>query len=772
MSDLVLVVDDSLTVRMDLVEILEAAGLPTIACATGGEARAALARDRFSLVILDVLLPDADGIDLLHGIRENPIIRDTPVMLLSSEAEIRHRVRGLATGADEYIGKPYEPGYLVARARELLQRGQLVTGLTPESILLIDDSTTFREALREALEAAAYHVLVAGSGEEGLHIAAEKRPVAVIVDGILPGIDGATVIRRIRLDAALRHLPCLLLTASEDLSAELRALDAGADAFVRKEEDTEVILARLSAILRSAGIRDDDQNTSSLLGPKRVLAVDDSETYLQQLAGALRGEGYEVVLARSGEEAMDLMSLQAVDCILLDLVMPGIDGQEMCRRIKAVPVIRDIPIIMLTAVEDRASMIGGLAAGADDYIAKSSDIEILRARIQAQIRRKQSQDETRFVREQLLRKELEAAEARAARETAEAKAALAREQELRAEIDRGKARAALHQTEQQLEFALDAARMGSWELDFSTGHIATSDYCRVNFGLGPDDPVDHYDDVAARVHPDDREARQHAIDLAIQSGGDLDFEYRTLKPAGEIGWVLVRGRGIYQEGRPVRMAGVSLDITKRKADENRLRLLLDELNHRVKNTLVTVQSIALQTRRFVSEPSGFDKTFLARLDALGRAHELLSETSWEGATLDDILGRTLAPYAAEGAPEDHITLSGPKIRLGPNAAVTLNMAFHELATNAAKYGSLTVALGQIAVEWKISNGETGQVIEIDWRETNGPAVSAPRRRGFGSRLIEQGLIHELDGEAELVFRPEGLWCRMKLPLSPKLGRVS
>jgi two-component system, NtrC family, sensor kinase len=429
MTHSVLIVDDSLTVRMNLMEVLEAADLSIVACATGGEARKALAERHFALVILDVLLPDADGVQLLQEIRANPLATGTAVMLLSTEAEVRHRIRGLTTGADEYVGKPYEPSYVVARARELVRRGQTASAPSQETILIIDDSVTFREELKEALERASYRVLVASTGEIGLRLAADERPAAAVVDGVLPGIDGATVIRRIRLDSALRRLPCLLLTASEDLNAEIRALDAGADAFVRKGEDIAVILARLNAVLRSAGGQPRDKDAASLQGPKKILAVDDSETYLQELAGALGGDGYEVVLARSGEEALELLAVQPVDCILLDLLMPGISGQETCGRVKSVPALRDIPIIMLTALGDQDAMIRGLGAGAEDYIAKSSDFEVLRARVLAQIRRKHFEDENRLVRERLRHKELEAMEARAARELAEARAALVEELE-------------------------------------------------------------------------------------------------------------------------------------------------------------------------------------------------------------------------------------------------------------------------------------------------------------------------------------------------------
>jgi two-component system NtrC family sensor kinase len=424
MSGRVLIVDDSLTVRMNLMEMLSAAELPAEACATLAEARDALAKNRFSLVILDVLLPDGNGVELLEEIRATPSAHGTAVMLLSTEAEIRDRVHGLTTGADEYVGKPYDPVYVVARARELLRREGEAGTPAPETILLIDDSVTFREELKSALEQASFRVLDAGSGEDGLRLAADLRPTAVIVDGVLPGIDGATVIRRIRLDAALRGLPCLLLTGSEDRGDEVRALEAGADAFVRKEDNIALILARLNAMLRSAGAQVSKHGTASLLGPKKILAVDDSETYLQGLAEALRADGYEMVLARSGEEALQLLAVQPVDCILLDVLMPGIGGQEACRRVKSMPVMRDIPIVMLTAIDDRDAMIQGLGAGADDYIAKSSDFEVLRARVLAQIRRKQFEDENRLIREHLLRAELEAMEARAAREIAESRASL------------------------------------------------------------------------------------------------------------------------------------------------------------------------------------------------------------------------------------------------------------------------------------------------------------------------------------------------------------
>ncbi len=409
MSATVLIVDDSLTVRMDLAEAFAAAGFHTVACATAEEARAALSRGPVDIAVLDVLLPDADGIALLAELRRSPAAAEAAVLMLSTEAEVKDRIRGLQTGADEYVGKPYDRGYVVARAEELLRQRQAAAVPDRPLVLVIDDSATFREELAEALELAGYATATAATGEEGLHLAAARRPEAVIVDGVLPGIDGATVVRRMRLDAALRTTPCVLLTADDEPGAELRALDSGADAFVRKGEDVGLILARLSAVLRtaSAGVAGaGSTKTASLLGPKRILAVDDSETFLQELGQALREEGYDVVLSRSGEEALEMLAVQPVDCILLDVLMPGLGGKEACRRIKSSPPpLRDIPLLLLTAVDERQAMIEGLSTGADDYIAKSSDFEVVKARVRAQIRRRQFEDEHRRIREGLLREE-------------------------------------------------------------------------------------------------------------------------------------------------------------------------------------------------------------------------------------------------------------------------------------------------------------------------------------------------------------------------------
>ncbi|MFZ5896131.1 MAG: response regulator [Myxococcota bacterium] len=526
----ILIVDDSLTVRMDLAEAFGKAGFWPLPCETLSAARKILSEESISLAILDVVLPDGDGVDLLREIRSGPAC-DMPVLMLSTESEVRDRIRGLRTGANDYVGKPYETGYVIARTRQLL-RAQSRSG-DEKTILLIEDSLTFRAELSAALVSAGYRVLTAGSGEEGLRIAADERPAAVIVDGVLPGMDGATVIRRIRLDAALRSLPCVLLTGAGAVSEELKALDSGADAFVHKGDDAEITLAKLKAVLRSTSESKLDAETASLLGPKKILAVDDSATYREELASALREEGYDVILARSGEEAIELLAVQSVDCVLLDLMMPGIGGKETCRRLKNSAVVRDIPIVMLTAVEDRSSMLEGLSLGADDYIEKSAAFEVLKARVRAQLRRRQVEDETRRVREQLLRSELEAAEARAARELAETRAALVQELELK-NSDLEAAYQALQATQAQLVQSAKMASLGALvagvaheinnPLSFALSHLNTARRCLGR--LEPSLPVSDENWQRAK-------SRLAEIDTGLERIRDLVVKLRTFSRLDE-----------------------------------------------------------------------------------------------------------------------------------------------------------------------------------------------------------------------------------------------
>lgn len=211
-------------------------------------------------------------------------------------------------------------------------------------------------------------------------------------------------------------------------------------------------------------------------------------------------------------------------------------------------------------------------------------------------------------------------------------------------------------------------------------------------------------------------------------------------------------------GAVVGLVGVSRDVTERNRDQLHLNLLVAELNHRVKNTLSIVQSLAHQTFREDSDLAA-RRAFEGRLSALATAHNLLTRERWEATDLEAVVRETLAAQIKL----DHVTVNGPLVRLEPATAVSIAMALHELTTNAIKYGSLSAPGGQISVVWTIDSSEPPR-LAIEWRETGGPTVLPPATRGFGSRMIERALATELNGKAVLHFHPDGLSCKIDAPV--------
>jgi len=205
------------------------------------------------------------------------------------------------------------------------------------------------------------------------------------------------------------------------------------------------------------------------------------------------------------------------------------------------------------------------------------------------------------------------------------------------------------------------------------------------------------------------------------------------------------------------------DVTQRKDAEERQKLLVDELNHRVKNTLATVQSLASQTARSTSSSEAFREAFEGRLIMLSHAHDQLTRRHWRSADLRDMVQAATAPYAGDA--HDRIAIEGEDVMLNPRAALALGLTLHELATNAAKYGGLSVSAGRVRVRWRVVRGRLHPpLLWIEWAEHGGPPVSVPERQGFGSRFIEGSVATELRGAARLHFEPAGLRCTIEIPV--------
>jgi PAS domain S-box-containing protein len=271
-------------------------------------------------------------------------------------------------------------------------------------------------------------------------------------------------------------------------------------------------------------------------------------------------------------------------------------------------------------------------------------------------------------------------------------------------------------------------------------------------------------------HPEHVDRVIARIQQSWQTGEPWEDTFPLRARDGGWRWFLSRALPVHDgEGRVVRWFGTNTDVTELRNAEERQKLLLGELNHRVRNTLAAVLSIASQTMRGTRSLKVFREKFSGRLLALSRSHDLLARETWEGADLGDVVLETLVPYRSE-QPSARFAVSGPKVRIGPTAAVTLAMAFHELSANAAEHGALSVPAGRIAVEWSVDwRGGRTPALDIQWQESGGPPVSPRGARGFGSRLLEGGLAQELDAEVRFDFAPAGLECRIRLPLSAKVA---
>jgi len=206
-----------------------------------------------------------------------------------------------------------------------------------------------------------------------------------------------------------------------------------------------------------------------------------------------------------------------------------------------------------------------------------------------------------------------------------------------------------------------------------------------------------------------------------------------------------------------------VDTTRHKTAQKNAAMLIDELNHRVKNTLATVQSIVTQAVRNSQDPEAVRESIETRIAALSRSHDLLGREKWDGTGLHDLVRQALAPFRESEGRTERFRIEGENIRLSPKATLALGIAFNELATNAVKYGAFSNEAGTISIEWTIESKPDGRWLCLHWRENDGPPVTLPKRKGFGSRVIEQGLAHELAGKIKLDYLPKGIVCTIHVP---------
>lgn len=629
MNGRVLVIDDSLTVRMSLSGLLESNGIASRGVADLAAARIAMAEEPFALLLLDVELPDGDGIDFLREIRTTPRFASMPVMLLSTRAEVEDRVRGLERGADDYLGKPYDPAMVVRRVRELTTREQASDKAI--RLLVIEDSLTYSAYIRDLLQKQGYEVLIAETGEDGLRVAAEARPAAIVVDAKLPGLPGPEVIRQIRQDAALRRTPTLLLTASTEADVELRALEAGADSFLRKGQDPNVILACINVLLRSSTA---PMAATRLPSTSRVVCITHGRRFTRELQHAA-GSRSEFEFQNNVNEFLAQPSATPPDCILIDAGDEIQYAREETRALRKQPELRDVTILVVGAAPYSGALMPTVDAGADDYLSAAAGTEIVAARLSAQLRRKQYEDEARGIREQLLRSELTA---RAQRELAIAASMKNEELKRLARIAEKEAREA-DQARREFQQLAEAIPQIVWTAD-PTGEITYFNRRWYEYSGATADESLGYQWTNA-LPGSMREEQNNLWLKAVAGRTTYTAEYQLRRADGAYRWFLARALPMYDDsGRVLRWFGTSTDIEDRKNAEEALRRseklaatgrLAASIAHEINNPLEAVVNLVFIARTLLES-------------APKQAEDYLRIADQELARVSQISKRTLAFY--------------------------------------------------------------------------------------------------------------------------------
>jgi signal transduction histidine kinase/DNA-binding response OmpR family regulator len=451
----------------------------------------------------------------------------------------------------------------------------------------------------------------------------------------------------------------------------------------------------------------------------RVLVADDNAD-MRDYVRRLLASHYSVETVGNGADALEAIRRQKPELLLSDVMMPTCDGFKLLQQIRADATLSDLPVILLSARAGDEAKIEGLGAGADDYLTKPFSARELLARINTNIAM------ARMRRDIAAEVEAQKTQLQTVLATVPAAVWFTYDADVRTVI--------------RNRHAAELLRMPlAANMPLSTSGLERPQHFRF-YQNGAEAPIGSL--------PLRRAARGEPF-------GNEEYEIRFSD--GSITSLLVQAAPLRDAtGRIVGGVCAAVDISERKRVEDHRLLLLNELNHRVKNTLATVQSIAVQSFRGPQPGENARALFESRLMALSRAHDVLTEENWQGANLDEIVGQAIAPY--KGADPSRFEVTGPSVRLSAKMALSISMALHELATNAAKYGALSDGNGSVTIDWHIERQEQHSMLRLEWRESGGPAVALPLNRGFGSRLIERGLAQDLGGGAKMEFRPDGLHC--------------
>ena len=468
-------------------------------------------------------------------------------------------------------------------------------------------------------------------------------------------------------------------------------------------------------------------------GKVNILLVDDQPSKLLTYEAILRDLGENLLTANSAREALEVLLKNEVAVILVDVYMPDTDGFELAKIIREHPRYQQTAMIFISAILlNDVDRLRGYEMGAVDYVQVPVIAEVLRAKVRVFI------DLYRKTRQlEQLNQELEM-------RVAERTAALA------------DSAAQLQHSEQLRGLALMAGQMGCWEWD-AVRKVGSWDRGQHTiFGVSAETFRPIPENVWPLIHRGDLKPILKSLRELNGDASTFQTEFRVRRPNGELRWCLGAAAASFDNSnRLVRLVGITVDITDRKMAEQRQMLLAEEVDHRARNVVAVVQSILRLTR--ADKIKDYIAAVDGRISALSNAHRLLANSRWQGADLRNLVEEELAAYRADD--DMRVFILGPAVLLAPAVAPTIALALHELVTNAAKYGALSVNAGRVALTWHSRPDR----IDFEWVESNGPKVKPPKRRGYGTRVFSGGIEYQLGGTVDFNWHPDGLRCKLSIP---------
>jgi PAS domain S-box-containing protein len=711
----VLLADDNADMRDYVHRLLASAGADVEAVSDGRAALDASRRGPPDLILSDVMMPKLDGFGLLRELRADPNLRTVPVILLSARAGEEARVEGLQAGADDYLTKPFSARELIARIGSNLQLARV------------------RRQAEEALQ--------------------EEAHALEILNRV-----GAAVAAELDLEHAVQVVT--------DAATELTGAAFGSFFYnVRDEHGESYMLHTLSGAPREAFSKFPLPRNTAVFAPtfrgQGIVRSDDilqdprygkNDPYYGMPRGHLPVRSYlsAPVISRSGE---------VLGGLFFGHPQPGIFSERSERL-----------LIGISAQAAIAIDNGRLYQAAQAEIAERKRAEQALRESEERLRQANAGLARRVTEFQTANAEVQDARRAALNLMEDAVQSRQLTEALNTQLQTSQEQ--LREGERRFREMVDALPAAIYTTD-AQGRITHFNPASVTFtGRTPELGTDRWC-VSWKLYYPDGTPMPHGecpMAIALKEGRIVNGTEAILeRPDGTRRWFTPYPTPLRDAtGRIVGGINMLVDITERKQAEQRRQLLMNELNHRVKNTLATVQSIAAQSLKGASDPE-LQKAFDARLVSLSRTHDLLSRETWESASLRELLLLELVPYGSEES--KRFIIEGPEITVNPKAALALGLAFHELATNAAKYGALAKPTGQVRVEWDVLRSSEPSTLRLKWTETGGPPVKKSGRKGFGSIVIERGLSLDLDAEVHADFGPGGLVFTADIPLTAGAGGV-